>query len=71
MKEWIIYEPNISEITKRDILNLLKDGFYIDEGFSVKEHYSPYHGLLEEIDFLKRLYELESMPSHDFKISKC
>jgi hypothetical protein len=59
----------ISEITKRDILNLLKDGFYIDEGFFVKEHYSPYHGLINEIDFLKRLYDLESMPSADPRFS--
>lgn len=68
MKGWIILN-RISEITKRDILNLLKDGFYIDEGFSVKEHYSPYHGLIEEIDFLKRLYDLESMPSTDPRFS--
>lgn len=35
----------ISEITKRDILNLFKDGFYIDEVFGVKGNYFPYHGL--------------------------
>lgn len=64
-----LYMNRISEITKRDILNLFKDGFYIDEVFGVKGNYFPYHGLIEEIEFLQRLYNLKSMPSLDPRFS--
>lgn len=55
----------ISEITKRDILDLLCNGIDIDEFFETKKITYLYFGRIEEIEFLKRLYDLKSMPSSD------
>lgn len=55
----------ITEITKRDIMELFKNGLEIDEFFEIKPITYHYFGRLEEIDFLKRIYDLEKMPSHD------
>lgn len=57
----------ISEITKRDILLLFKNGLEIDELFEYDISYN-YYGVLNELDFLKRLYDLEKLPSLD---SRC
>ena len=55
----------ITEITKRDILELFRDGFEIDILFDTDTVIYPYFGRLEEIDFLKRIYDLKNMPSND------
>lgn len=55
----------ITEITKRDILDLFQNGLEIDEFFQTRTVTYNYYGRLEELDFLKRLYDLERMPSFD------
>jgi DNA-binding cell septation regulator SpoVG len=59
----------ISEITKRDILDLFQNGIDIDEVFETKKVTYPYFGQMDEVDFLKRLYDLKSMPSFDSRFS--
>jgi len=55
----------ISEITKRDILDLFKHGIDIPDVWGTQRATYNYYGRLEEIEFLKRLYNLKSMPSLD------
>ncbi|AEG60353.1 hypothetical protein Desru_2101 [Desulforamulus ruminis DSM 2154] len=55
----------ISEITKRDILDLFHNGIEIDDFFETKKVTYLYFGRMEELEFLKRLYDLKSMPSLD------
>ena len=43
----------ITEITKRDILDLFQNGLEIDEFFRTRTVTYNYYGRLEEIDFLK------------------
>lgn len=45
----------ISQLTRRDII----DALHV-QGIC-------WHGRLEEIDFLKRIFDLEKLPSHDFR----
>lgn len=58
----------ITEITKRYIFELFRDGYdeYSWLGGSERIIYY-YYGNISEIDFLKRLYSLEKMPSIDPK----
>ena len=58
----------ITQITKRDIIELFRDG-YIESNWLVGEQecFYPYYGRLSEIEFLKNLYPLEKMPSNDDK----
>ena len=44
----------ITEITKRDILDLFQNGLEIDEFFQTRTVTYNYYGRLEEIGFLKR-----------------
>lgn len=55
----------ISEITKRDIMDLFKVGIDVDVFFECEKMNYLYSGRLEEIEFLRRLYDLKSMPSMD------
>lgn len=66
----------ISDITRQDILDIIKDGFIqeVDEpvydsetGKYVPETkvYMPFCGRLDEIGFFSRLYDLQSMLSYD------
>lgn len=55
----------ITEITKRDILDLFRNGLEIEDFFETRTVPYPYFGRLEELNFLKRLYELKDMPSND------
>lgn len=55
----------ISEITKRDILDLFSNGKEIEELFETKKITYPYFGRLEELEFLKRIYKLDELPSYD------
>lgn len=73
----------ISEITRRDILDIIRDGFTVKQsyivgissinGASVQETNvdvkMSYYGRLNEIEFLERLYPLENMPSNDQRFS--
>lgn len=45
----------ITEITRRDILDLFRNGLVIDEFFETKTIIYYYWGRLTEVDFLKRL----------------
>lgn len=59
----------ITEITKRDVYELFRDG-YIEEDFFLTDRVEyPYYGRLEEIEFLERLYNLENMASKDPRYS--
>ncbi|MBU5306875.1 hypothetical protein KQI18_03660 [Clostridioides mangenotii] len=59
----------ISEITKRDIFELFQNGIDINVLWDVEKITYPYFGRLEEIDFLKRLYDLNNMSSKDTRYS--
>jgi tRNA A-37 threonylcarbamoyl transferase component Bud32 len=68
----------ISDITRRDIIDIIRSGFngttpelrmdiyereyFVDEPCEFR---MCYHGRLDEIDFLSRIYDLHSMPSTD------
>jgi hypothetical protein len=59
---------HITEITRRDIIALFRNG-YKDYNFldgSYKVHYN-YFGRLPEIEFLRKSYPLDKMPSNDPK----
>lgn len=55
----------ISDITRREILELFQHGFDVDCLFDMSHETYPYYGRLNEIDFLKRLYPLDAMKSLD------
>lgn len=57
----------ITEITKRDILDLFRNGLEIDDFFDTKTVHYSYFGRLEEMNFLKRIYDLANMPSNDLR----
>lgn len=57
----------ISDITRREILELFQHGFDVDCLFDMSHETYPYYGRLNEIDFLKRLYPLKS----GLSLSKC
>ena len=61
---------NITEITKRDIFDILTNGIEDVDIFceTITEVY-PYYGKLEEIEFLNRLYNLKLMKSYDSRFS--
>lgn len=54
----------ITEITKKDIYELFRDGYTETDFFSFQIEY-PYYGRMEEIEFLSRLYDLDKMQSND------
>lgn len=57
---------NITEITRRDIFDLFQKGYVEYNWLLDNERISySYHGRLSEIDFLKKLYPLDKMPSTD------
>lgn len=68
----------ITEVTLRDIIDIIRNGFVGSEPQTKVDYYEweytekipteykmCYHGRLDEIDFLSRLYNLDSMPSSD------
>lgn len=64
----------ITEITRRDLIDLLINEFnFIILPSDKREFYDTrtfyYHGVLSEIDFLKRLYPLNELPSSDRRYS--
>jgi hypothetical protein cdifQCD-2_16846 len=57
---------NITEITKRDIFDILTNGIeYVDAFCETITEFYPYYGRLEEIEFLNRLYKLKRIKSYD------
>ncbi len=54
----------ITEITRRDILDLFQNGIERISWFEEKLFY-PYFGRLEELEFLERIYDLTSLPTTD------
>lgn len=58
---------SISEITRRDILDLFKYGIDIYDLWEKQKIMYPYYGRLEELEFIKRLYDLKVMPSLDIR----
>lgn len=59
----------ISEVTKRDIFDLFYFGMDIQGLWEGKRLNYNYYGRLEEIEFLKRLYDLKALPSSDSRFS--
>lgn len=55
----------ITEITRRDIFALFLYGMDIVEFFETKRIRYGCYGKLSEMDFLKRIYDLKSLPSYD------
>lgn len=66
----------ISDITRQDILDVIKNGIVISSGEPINnincgdyktEHIVkiPFHGRLDEISFLSRIYNLNELPSKD------
>ena len=55
----------ISEITRRDIFDLFLYGTEMNEFFESKKIRYPFCGRLSEMDFLKRIYNLNVLPSYD------
>lgn len=54
---------NITEVTKKDIMNLFKNG--IADSFYEEKKYYNYNGRTPEIVFLNNLYNLKEMKSND------
>lgn len=52
----------ISEITRRDIFDILRYGFQSEKSGAI---WLTYYGRLTEIEFLNRLYNLQELPSTD------
>lgn len=68
----------ITEITRKGITKLFKEGYTDNTNFLWDSKYSSpndgkifyvYHGDLTELDFLKTMYPLETMPSDDLRYS--
>lgn len=70
----------ISEITRRNLFDIICDGFLVKDLVDGDEVYEldqdkhgryiirmPYYGRLDEISFLSRLYNLDNMPSYDYR----
>lgn len=55
----------LTEITKRDIYELFRDGCSVEDLFITENVHYPYYGRLGEIAFLERLYDLDNMESSD------
>lgn len=66
----------ISDITRQDILDIIKDGFVVsldeptydsDCGDYITEYTvkTPFYGRLDELSFLSRIYDLDKLPSKD------
>lgn len=68
----------ISDITRQDILDIIKEGFVEEfeepvydgetgEYTTENKIYMPFFGRLDEIGFFSRLYDLEALPSYDHR----
>ena len=59
---------NISGITRRDIIDLFKNGITEDNWIVEETIYYPYYGCFDIVDFLKRLYKLDTWESGDSRL---
>ena len=59
------YSYKISNVTKRDVKNLILDGFTIDGLFGPQEIYVGWNGLISEIDFIKRVCDTTKIKVND------
>jgi len=72
MTKYIENTNRISGITKREIFEVFKCGIHINDSFYEETIVYPYYGILSELDFLSKLYPLDTMESYDsrFKTAK-
>jgi len=56
---------NISGITRRDIIDLFKNGITEDNWIVEEIIYYPYYGRFDIVNFLKRMYKLDTWESSD------
>jgi hypothetical protein len=63
---------NITEITRRDIIELFREGYVESSWLGDEKVFYPYYGRLSDIEFIEKLYPLDKMPSYDtrFKNAK-
>ena len=59
---------NISGIIRRDIIDLFKNGITEDNWLVEETIYYPYYGRFDIVDFLKRLYKLDTWESGDSRL---
>lgn len=59
---------NISAVTKRDIIDLFTKGITYETIIGNYTTYYSYYGRIRVVDFLKRIYDLSSMPSYDSRL---
>lgn len=70
----------ISDVTRQDIIDVIRNGFVVSfdepQYDSISGNYIvsyrakiSYHGRLDELGFLERLYDLDNMPSNDSRYS--
>lgn len=59
---------NISGVTRRDIIDLFKNGIKEDNWLTEEIIYYPYYGRFDIVDFLKRLYKLDTWVSGDSRL---
>lgn len=59
----------ITQVTRRDIFDLLSDGFDEPFGFEVLHYEYDFFGRMTTVEFLNRLYPLKNMPSYDSRYS--
>lgn len=59
----------ITQVTRRDIFDLLSDGFDKPFGFEVLHYEYDLFGRMTSVEFLNRLYPLKNMPSYDSRYS--
>jgi hypothetical protein len=55
----------ITEITRRDIIELFREGYVESSWLGDEKVYYSYYGRLTEMEFLGKLYPLDKMPSYD------
>jgi len=55
----------ITEITRRDIFALFRYGIDMDTFFDTERVHYNYYGTLNEIDFLKRIYDFKQLPDFE------
>lgn len=60
---------NISGVTRRDIFDLFKNGIKNTSWLIEDSIYYPYYGRLEIVEFLNRLYKLNTWESSDLRLS--
>jgi len=58
---------NITEITKRDIIELFREGYVESSWLGDEKIFYPYYGRFNEIEFIEKIYPLDKMPSCDTK----